>query len=182
MPPAEVLSTPQSLLTLPKEEEPQEEVLTPEVNLVALEVLPAIVEETPKTPRIRAKRVWVMGTDPELEKIASDWLKWSLSVMPWTSPHVSWTEPAFSKGLYDIMRATGLNRQGLRELFNFISKSDFWAKNALSPIGLLRRKEDQPFRKIDHILNAMQGKIKKRITEEEEKQLDFFLGKSNKTP
>jgi len=103
--------------------------------------------------KTRKKKVWPT-TDSDLA-IGSEWLEFGLSEMPWKKNDKAWTSERFGQAIAEIKSKTDLNDLGLREILKFIREDDFWVKNAVSPLGLLRKSEKNGNRKIDNILIRM---------------------------
>ncbi len=113
---------------------------------------------TAKPPRARP-RVDPKPTYSEADlAVGSEWLVYALLEMPWKSADPSWTAPAFAEGLAALRRATGVSEDGTAQLLAFVSKDEFWRKNACSPKGLLKKSARNGERKIDNILVRMRTK------------------------
>jgi hypothetical protein len=94
-------------------------------------------------------------TEEDFE-IAKLWLDYALRERSWGTPPAAWTVERFAIGLAKVRTYTGMNYDGLRAMLNFVEKSDFWASNAWSPEGLLKKsKNGDDMRKVDHIIRQM---------------------------
>lgn len=89
--------------------------------------------------------------------IATKWLEYSRREMPWKSSDPSWNVQNWGEGLIAVKKKTDLNDDGLRKVLEFVSKDDFWAKNAVSPRQLLVKGKSGNL-KIDNILVNLKTK------------------------
>jgi len=113
--------------------------------------------------------------DPEFSimerSLGEDWLVHALREMPWKENASGWDSATFAEQLRKVKKSTGLNDEGMRAVLDFISVSEFWTKNAVSPKGLLS-KGKSGLRKIDTILSQMKTPEMRR----DEKLLEWANG------
>ncbi len=115
----------------------------------------ALTPDITLAPTLDKRRV-PPPSEVDLE-VGSEWFCFALKEMPWTAPPKGWNEVSFAQALVKVRQKTNLNDDGIRQLFKFIDGSDFWRRNALSPIGLLTVGKNG-IRKIDTILSQMKPK------------------------
>ena len=129
-------------------------------------------KRTKKTTRCRAP---LSSHDPEFSiiegSLGDDWLAHALKEMPWKENSAGWDAATFAAQLLKVKKSSGLNDEGMRAVLDFISASDFWTKNAVSPKGLLT-KGKSGLRKIDTILSQMKTPEMRR----DEKLLEWANG------
>lgn len=92
---------------------------------------------------------------PDLE-LAKEWLAYAHETMKWKTAPSSWTDIKFATALSKIRKATDLNEEGLRAMFNFAKGDSFWQDKILSPAALLEGSKNG-LKKIDNLLLAMKG-------------------------
>lgn len=85
--------------------------------------------------------------------LASEWLSWSLTV----TPSIKASAHDFAVSISEFCRIEKISANDLRQIFEFIRKNEFWAKNAVSPAGL-RTRSKNGLLKYQNILNDMKGK------------------------
>ena len=103
--------------------------------------------------------------------LGEDWLSHALREMPWKENASGWDSATFAAQLLKVKNSSGLNDEGMRAVLDFISASEFWTKNAVSPKGLLN-KGKSGLRKIDTILSQMKTPEMRR----DEKLLEWANG------
>jgi hypothetical protein len=109
---------------------------------------------------------------PDLERLVDDWMARTEREAPWLKPK----RTSYLKAITDTMKATDLNTDGMRAVFDFIPTDDFLRKNCVSPAGLLSKWKNG-FRKIDNILIAMKNDKKWRS-----QQIDRELAEQGAKP
>lgn len=109
--------------------------------------------KTPNAARVPKKGV-LQFTEADLA-VGREWLEFARTEMPWKAEDPSWTAERFAEAIAKVRLATDLNDLGTKALLEFIKRDDFWAKNAISPAGLLKRGAKNGERKIDNILVRM---------------------------
>lgn len=87
--------------------------------------------------------------------VGRDWLDLAHGEMPWKADDPKWTAELFAEAIGKVKRATDLNDDGIRAVFEFVKVDDFWRKNAATPMGLLKRSSRNGERKVDNILVRM---------------------------
>jgi len=136
-----------------------------------------------KKPSPRKKKSPPQESDfsPEELQLARDWLAYAQREMKWASPHASWNAPQFAFDLRRVAKAVDLNQDGLRAVLRFVEGHHFWARNALSPAGLLKRGAQKDLRKIDNILLQMKPnslrqreRLQQLSPEEKEQAVDMW--------
>lgn len=103
-----------------------------------------------------------LPTPPSASDLAvgTAWLELALAEMPWRSGAPAFAPDRFAEGVAKLRKATGLNEDGTREVLEFITRDEFWKRNALSPSALLKKSERNGHRKIDNILLQMKAQPK----------------------
>lgn len=91
------------------------------------------------------------------ENLARLWLDFSISQFRGLKVPTWCKLDAFVEGVAKTRRVVGLTPLQMEAVFDFIKKSDFWSKNALSPSGLLKKSDRNGLRKIDNILMAIKN-------------------------
>jgi predicted transcriptional regulator len=85
--------------------------------------------------------------------LAKDWLQWANKQSPWKT---GFTLHNFAEAILTIQRQGKFNHEPVRHLFEYIKRDDFWAKNAISPAGLTKRKNGD-MRKWETIMHQMKA-------------------------
>lgn len=118
--------------------------------------------------------------------IAKSWLEFAQKEMPWKKAEPKWSIEGFALELEKVSRLSGVTVSGLEEILEFIRKDEFWAKNAVSPFGLLKKSSKNDLRKIDNIITKMrtrQSRMSQAIDEWASKpDVDFeelWIGKTS---
>jgi hypothetical protein len=92
---------------------------------------------------------------PDLVDLGKRWLAFALAQTPTGAENANWTEVHFAVEIGKIMKNLSITITQANELFDFIQGDhDFWAKNAISPSGLLKKSKNG-LRKVENIMNAM---------------------------
>lgn len=86
--------------------------------------------------------------------LAKEWLEWAKSQSPWNT---AFTLHNFAEAILTIQRQGKFNHEPVRRLFEYIKRDDFWAKNAISPSGLTKRKNGSDMRKWETVMHQMQA-------------------------
>lgn len=99
----------------------------------------------------------IIVINPIFVEIGTQWFEFAQKEMPWKKA-ANWNAQAFASEIERVCRIMNLNLHGIEEIFKFISKDDFWRKNAVSPFGLLKKSSKNDLRKIDNIITRMRTK------------------------
>lgn len=90
--------------------------------------------------------------------IGTKWLNFALQEMPWKAKDKKWDATSFGAELERVARIMNLNVEGIHKILDFISKDEFWRKNAVSPFGLLKKSGTNDLRKIDNVIKRMHSR------------------------
>lgn len=88
----------------------------------------------------------------ETKLLAEDWLTFANEKLGRQS---GFKIENFEKAIEDIKRKEKLNDEAIRRVFEYIQGSEFWSRNAVSPAGLLKRKDANSLSKLQTILLQM---------------------------
>lgn len=118
-----------------------------------------VTNDQPLTEELKNKRKKnVPSADalgPDLVDLGRRWLAFALAQTPTGAENANWTEIHFAVEIDKIIKNLSITIIQANELFDFIqSDHDFWAKNAISPFGLLKRSKNG-LRKAENVMNAM---------------------------
>ena len=91
-------------------------------------------------------------TDPELLKVAADWLEYAQTAQPWQTRYKA---EAFISALKRIQAKAGCETAALARLLAFIRRDKFWGPNAISPVALLRRSKNADCEKWELVMRSM---------------------------
>ncbi len=121
-------------------------------------ILPHPPSDKPK--RSRAKAVQVMDlSDAELD-LGTQWLKYAVTHFPNRATDPKWTPDQFALELRKVANVAGLTMADMHTILAHIKGDTFWARNATSPSGLLK-KGANGMRKVENIF--AQTKTKAQI-------------------
>lgn len=118
----------------------------------------------------------------DVVELARDWCRFAKEMAHWLDFSLQ-TGYDYSKAIMKVMKAKDLNITGMRAVLNFVRNDDFWSKNALSPMQLLKKKTGKDLCKIDYILLNMQNtkSIKDARTIQEIRNFDEKLKDMGRT-
>jgi hypothetical protein len=94
--------------------------------------------------------------EEDVWQLAQDWFGWIQKQLPYRVKKLS--AENFAEGIARIMKHTNLNIVGMREVFNFIRKDDFYKTLHLQPVGLLTTSKNG-LTKIENILLKLKSKM-----------------------
>jgi hypothetical protein len=94
--------------------------------------------------------------EEDVWQLAQDWFGWIQKQLPYRVKKLS--AENFAEGIARIMKHTNLNIVGMREVFNFIRKDDFYKTLHLQPGGLLTTSKNG-LTKIENILLKLKSKM-----------------------
>ena len=110
--------------------------------------------------KARTKPVQVMDlSDAELD-LGTQWLKYAVTHFPNRATDPKWTPDQFALELRKVANVAGLTMADMHTILAHIKGDTFWARNATSPSGLLK-KGANGMRKVENIF--AQTKTKAQI-------------------
>jgi hypothetical protein len=97
--------------------------------------LPVILPELQLPKKERRKEDNIYSPNPKDEILYNHWKKWSQTVSQTVKPNLqAWCEE-FRK----LREIDNLTHEEIWQIFTFIRKDSFWAKNCVSPLSLRKR-------------------------------------------
>ena len=100
----------------------------------------------------KPKKQAAVPIDPSWLELGAKWLEHSTSIIPnGTSQYPDWTPESFAKHIQKAAEHLGRNADFMAQVLDFIRQDEFWAGNAVSPGGLMRKSKNG-LKKIDNIV------------------------------
>jgi len=109
-------------------------------------------------------------SDDELS-LGSKWLDMASKEMPHKVTDPNWTVSKFANDLVNVKNAINYSDEQMKALFNWVANSEFWRPLACSPMGLLRKK-DNDVRKVDTIIAQMKNPFDRKRDIKQEQNAD----------
>jgi hypothetical protein len=105
----------------------------------------------------RSKAVQVMDlSDAELD-LGTQWLKFAVTHLPNRETDSKWTPDQFALELRKVANVANLTIADMHTILAFVKGDTFWARNATSPFGLLK-KGGNGLRKVENIFAQTKSK------------------------
>jgi hypothetical protein len=105
----------------------------------------------------KTKAVQVMDlSDAELE-LGTQWLKFAVTHLPNRETDPKWTPDQFALELRKVANVANLTIADMHTILAFVKGDTFWARNATSPFGLLK-KGGNGLRKVENIFAQTKSK------------------------
>lgn len=126
------------------------------------------IQNNSMPPAKKSSSELVETNDLQLQSLVNEWGRFAHEIMP----HLAIDEKTWLRELHRIKDHLKCDSDLLMNIFKFISNDEFWSRNAVSPIGLMRKSTNN-LRKVDNIYAKMTGSksFKLQVMQENFKQV-----------